>query len=1175
MFKKVLAIIIAAVMAAGLIPFSASAGVETYAPQNVIRRAPDYTDASRIVAFAGILTGTDENGYAENGSAVTVMLDETAFPSYTFDHWEDNYGDLVPNKEFKILVSKDLWFYPVFSDFNGEFGEWELITAGESCEDGDLYKRVDPVSGLTEYKTVYFNHGYHDFGPYEMLDEDWCHRVCSHCGCEEIQDHWFGAEIIVTEATHEHEGFASSTCSFCGATVDRKLPKLTEHVYGGGWTVVEPSADGRYGKRSRKCLYCDHEETCWYLESDFKKLFENRSIRYKYTYGGKICNNEQYYSFGLEDGRTVYLWALQYVYAYSSGNDSGQTFIFMFIDDNDPTNLKPIYLSKTRGSSYIDQYLWAYYGYAYDFEDWLGCLDFIDSLHGYEGDGAVTLGNSMSARNSTLYDFSTKWEEEYNKMCIPVTEDPESFLTTTGEFGKWEVCSDGFRSAATPVYLGDDDQGEPIYEYFGGFEDCIEYRKWVAGEDTEGSYKKYNYMSRDKNSGITVCIEETTTQYRTVFCFDKVNDIISAEEYEELDENRRRGFVNVESIETALRDFCREQGRGAFYNFSVAEPDHAAAVRVLVNGNYTTTGLPEFWNSLYNDAHVFFVPQSEGDNDVYSLNIHWRPADERAFDYWEIYDFQKQKWELLSLNPDIIINTYENPLIGATYLRCIDHHVDIQGDYTVKVTGGTYQIVTDNNVYYCGPEGTAAENAYVCPVDDYEQVPDGMVFDHWKVIVDGDEIAEPEWVYYRYHNCIVITGNTEFIAVYTKQPYYLSADAENGEIYLDGEVFYGGDFTAGEVITLTTEGWEDYTYFYGWYMYVDSGDPYESYKPDEPRKALPSYSEPEKGGASEVLIGTDTTLIFTMPASYVQLTAKWGMTENPPEKFHNVHITNGFIYCGMYGAFVTDLRVEDYSDFCIMPDWSLGLEMTEWTVSGELDGEPWETTVDPWEDGTAWFSVWSCEDMPKDLTVTGTGEAHVHSLSYEEGSQPGCEWAGVCGHWYCTVCYAMFEDEQGGHELKRADIEIPALGHECHVVEWRWSDDHSRAKVVLGCSRCEDEIKVRATVTAENQSGKTIYTAAAEFEGETYTDTVEAAPATVYGDSTGDGVINGRDVIRLRKYLMSIDPNTGIPADEALPGADCNGDGVVDGRDLIRLRKYLANYNDETGTSTITLGPNP
>jgi Dockerin type I repeat. len=54
------------------------------------------------------------------------------------------------------------------------------------------------------------------------------------------------------------------------------------------------------------------------------------------------------------------------------------------------------------------------------------------------------------------------------------------------------------------------------------------------------------------------------------------------------------------------------------------------------------------------------------------------------------------------------------------------------------------------------------------------------------------------------------------------------------------------------------------------------------------------------------------------------------------------------------------------------------------------------------------------------------------------------------------------------------------------------------------------------------------------------------------GDATGDGRVNGMDLIRLRKYLAG--DNVTID----LSNADVTGDGRVNGMDLIRLRKYLA-----------------
>ena len=89
----------------------------------------------------------------------------------------------------------------------------------------------------------------------------------------------------------------------------------------------------------------------------------------------------------------------------------------------------------------------------------------------------------------------------------------------------------------------------------------------------------------------------------------------------------------------------------------------------------------------------------------------------------------------------------------------------------------------------------------------------------------------------------------------------------------------------------------------------------------------------------------------------------------------------------------------------------------------------------------------------------------------------------------------------------------------------------------------------------------------------TYTAVYTAELRCVYGDATGDGVVDGLDVIRLKRYLANYNYETGTANVEIALGADANGDGVIDGLDVIRLKRYLANYNYETGESTIPLGP--
>ena len=77
----------------------------------------------------------------------------------------------------------------------------------------------------------------------------------------------------------------------------------------------------------------------------------------------------------------------------------------------------------------------------------------------------------------------------------------------------------------------------------------------------------------------------------------------------------------------------------------------------------------------------------------------------------------------------------------------------------------------------------------------------------------------------------------------------------------------------------------------------------------------------------------------------------------------------------------------------------------------------------------------------------------------------------------------------------------------------------------------------------------------------------------VWGDVTGDGKINGMDIIRLKKYLAAYDYTTETSTVEIAKGADATGDGKINGMDIIRLKKYLAAFDYNTNSSTVKLGP--
>ena len=86
----------------------------------------------------------------------------------------------------------------------------------------------------------------------------------------------------------------------------------------------------------------------------------------------------------------------------------------------------------------------------------------------------------------------------------------------------------------------------------------------------------------------------------------------------------------------------------------------------------------------------------------------------------------------------------------------------------------------------------------------------------------------------------------------------------------------------------------------------------------------------------------------------------------------------------------------------------------------------------------------------------------------------------------------------------------------------------------------------------EDMSGYILHVSAAPSPQKTETPAPQPGEKTGSGDVNGDGSLDGRDLLRLARYLAG----DNVEIDEA--AADVNGDGKVDGRDLLRLAKLLA-----------------
>ena len=71
-----------------------------------------------------------------------------------------------------------------------------------------------------------------------------------------------------------------------------------------------------------------------------------------------------------------------------------------------------------------------------------------------------------------------------------------------------------------------------------------------------------------------------------------------------------------------------------------------------------------------------------------------------------------------------------------------------------------------------------------------------------------------------------------------------------------------------------------------------------------------------------------------------------------------------------------------------------------------------------------------------------------------------------------------------------------------------------------------------------------------------------------YGDVNGDGVVNGKDVTRIRRYLVGWE----MPEDTNIGNADVNADGKINEADVALLRKYIAGWYQDKNLPSEPLG---
>ena len=152
-----------------------------------------------------------------------------------------------------------------------------------------------------------------------------------------------------------------------------------------------------------------------------------------------------------------------------------------------------------------------------------------------------------------------------------------------------------------------------------------------------------------------------------------------------------------------------------------------------------------------------------------------------------------------------------------------------------------------------------------------------------------------------------------------------------------------------------------------------------------------------------------------------------------------------------------------------------------------------------------------------------------------------------------VICYPVTEIElsPGSATMKSGD----SLQMNAHVTMRTQTCEN---QLVTYSSSDENIATVDASGTVTAKSAGTVTITATATSGVSASSQITVISQYLPGDVNDDGTVDGRDVLRLMKYLAGEeDPVTGEPIEINKDNADVDGNGAINEKDLLRLIRYL------------------
>ncbi len=252
-----------------------------------------------------------------------------------------------------------------------------------------------------------------------------------------------------------------------------------------------------------------------------------------------------------------------------------------------------------------------------------------------------------------------------------------------------------------------------------------------------------------------------------------------------------------------------------------------------------------------------------------------------------------------------------------------------------------------------------------------------------------------------------------------------------------------------------------------------------------------------------------------------------------------------------YEAYWTDETGQKYSD-------AEGKNPIDVPVEISATGHDWNINDDMW--------VWDFDATPPTASVhlvCKNDETHTQyipaevTLSEDDSSKPTCTEDGE-NHYIATV---TIDEKEYTSEFTE---ELNATGHNYEPF-WNWAEDYSSATLTLTCQNDDSHVeKVDAVVTSVetpatyDDDGNIVYTATAEFDGKTYTDTQDVLIPQLERTSIANAAVS------LKKSSLVYDGT-----EQTAEVTSVKVDGVTLTKDVDY--EVTGNTATEAGTYTLTI----